>query len=58
MAPIRADWREVTMPLESIEQGVRQLLSFGAEVEVLEPLEMRAELLRLARQVVALYHGG
>jgi predicted DNA-binding transcriptional regulator YafY len=57
-APLRADWCEVTMPLESIEQGVRQLLSFGAEVEVLEPRELRAELLRLASHLVAIYQEG
>lgn len=53
--PPQGDWCEVKMPLESIEQGVRQLLSFGPEVEVVEPAELRRELLRQAKQVLAVY---
>lgn len=48
-------WREVHLPIESIEQGARQMLGFGAEVEVLEPAELRAEVHRLAAQVAALH---
>ena len=51
----RADWHEVLMPIESIEQGARQLLGFGAEIEVVEPAELRTELLRQVRALVALY---
>ena len=47
--PRRDGWREVALPLESIEQGARQLLSFAGEVEVLHPVELRAEVARLAR---------
>ena len=43
------------MPIESIEHGARQLLGLGAEIEVLEPTELRAEVLRQARQLIAIY---
>ena len=45
------------MPIESIEQGARQLLAFGAEIEVIEPAELRAEVLRQARQLLGVYRG-
>jgi predicted DNA-binding transcriptional regulator YafY len=48
-------WRDVHMLIESIEQGARQLLAFGGEVEVIEPLSLRDELLRQAERVVGLY---
>lgn len=51
----RAGWREVLLPIESIEHGARQLLSFGAEVEVIEPAALRSEVLKQARGAVALY---
>jgi predicted DNA-binding transcriptional regulator YafY len=51
----RAGWREVLLPIESIEHGARQLLSFGAEVEVIAPAALRSEVLKQARGVVALY---
>lgn len=53
----RADWHEVLVPLESIEHGARQLLGFGAEIEVVEPAELRAEVQRQAAQLLALYRG-
>jgi predicted DNA-binding transcriptional regulator YafY len=49
----QASWIEVTYPLESIERGARQLLAFGAELQVLEPAELREALVRLASAVVA-----
>jgi predicted DNA-binding transcriptional regulator YafY len=55
---VRAGWCEVLLPIESIEQGARQLLSFGAEIEVIEPVALRAQMLEQARQVVALYPRG
>ncbi|MDR7151318.1 putative DNA-binding transcriptional regulator YafY [Hydrogenophaga palleronii] len=44
----RRGWREVLLSVESIEHGARQLLSYGAEIEVLAPPAMRAEVHRLA----------
>jgi len=43
------------MPIESIEQGARQVLGFGAEIEVIEPAELRAEVLRQARRLMTLH---
>ncbi len=51
----RPGWREVRLPIESIEHGARQLLGFGAEVEVLEPAELRTQMLQQAGQLMALY---
>ncbi len=53
--PLLPDWREMLMPIESIEHGARQLLGFGAEVEVLEPAELRAQVLWQAGQLITLY---
>ncbi len=44
---------DVLLAIESIEQGARQLLAFGAEVEVIEPAALRHEVLRQARALVA-----
>ncbi|HSI47510.1 MAG TPA: WYL domain-containing protein [Ideonella sp.] len=46
-------WQEVLMPIESIEHGARQLLGWGAEVEALAPVELRALVLSMAQAVVA-----
>lgn len=51
------DWLEVLLPTESIEEGARQLLALGAEIEVIEPAALRAELLLRASQVVVVYGG-
>ena len=53
--PDRPRWREVLMPIESIEHGARQLLGFGAEVEVLEPAELRTQVWQQAGRLLALY---
>lgn len=51
----RPGWREVGIAIESIEQGARQLASFGAELEVLAPAPLRAEVIRLARAVLSVH---
>jgi predicted DNA-binding transcriptional regulator YafY len=43
---------EVLLAIESIEHGARQLLAFGAEVEVIEPPALRNEVLRQARALL------
>lgn len=50
-------WVQVLLPIESIEHGARHLLSFGAEVEVLEPLALRQALRDQVVAVAALYPG-
>jgi predicted DNA-binding transcriptional regulator YafY len=49
----KADWKIVLMPIESIEHGARQLLAFGGEIEVLEPLELRAKIIEDAHAIIA-----
>jgi predicted DNA-binding transcriptional regulator YafY len=51
----RAGWREVLIPIESIEHGARQLLALGAEVQVIEPAALRAQVVRSAGKLLALY---
>ncbi|MES2841735.1 MAG: YafY family protein [Pseudomonadota bacterium] len=46
---------EVTIRVESIEQGARQLLGFGDEIEVLAPPAMRERMTQQAGAVAALY---
>ena len=40
---------------QSLEDAFRELLKFGPDAEVLEPVELRARLAATAREVVALY---
>jgi predicted DNA-binding transcriptional regulator YafY len=58
MPATRLDWSEADMPIESIEQGARQLLAFGAEIEVIAPDALRTELVRQARALLATYANG
>jgi predicted DNA-binding transcriptional regulator YafY len=45
----------VTVPIESIGNAAFQFIRLGADLEVLEPPELRSELGRLARSVLDLY---
>ncbi|GAA1655648.1 YafY family protein [Kribbella alba] len=45
----------VAVPIESVANAATQLVRYGNALEVLEPLELRAELTRLARSLVELY---
>lgn len=44
LTPPSAAVQEVMWPIESIEQGALQILGFGAEVEVVEPVALRDEI--------------
>jgi predicted DNA-binding transcriptional regulator YafY len=48
-------WREVEVPIESIEFAAGQLLGFGATIEVLEPDGLRLEMQRRANALLELY---
>ncbi|MBL0919082.1 MAG: YafY family transcriptional regulator [Hydrogenophaga sp.] len=50
---VPAGWRCVVWPLESVEHGARQILGYGAEVEVLEPAALRAEIAAQAEAIRA-----
>lgn len=54
-ASARPAWQEGSIFVESIEQGARTLLGFGAEIEVVAPPELRAEMLRQANALQAVY---
>jgi predicted DNA-binding transcriptional regulator YafY len=49
------DWVRLRLRFRVREAARGILLGFGGNVEVLEPLDLRADLLRLATEAVALY---
>jgi predicted DNA-binding transcriptional regulator YafY len=51
----RLGWREVLLPIESVEQGARQLLGWSGEVQVIGPPELRVAVQRLASAALALH---
>jgi predicted DNA-binding transcriptional regulator YafY len=53
--PDGTGWIRVTVPIESIEHAANQLLSLGANVQVLEPPALRERIRALAAQIGALY---
>jgi predicted DNA-binding transcriptional regulator YafY len=48
-------WRQVTLPIESIEVATGALLALGTEVEVLEPPELRDRIRETAAAITRLY---
>jgi len=42
--PDAEGWRQVTLPIESIEEGASSLLRLGAEIEILAPPALRAAM--------------
>lgn len=53
----RTGWSTAEMPIESVRYSARQILRLGAEIEVLAPDSLRAEVLLEAQKLVALYRG-
>ena len=53
--PGQRDWIRLNIPIESIEHAAHQLLSIGADIEVLDPPELRNRIHMLIRAVSALY---
>jgi predicted DNA-binding transcriptional regulator YafY len=49
------DGDEITIRVESIEQGARQMLAFGDEIEVVAPSALRERMAQQAGAVLALY---
>lgn len=41
-------WQVVSLPVESVDQGARQLLGYGAEFEVVAPEALREEVARIS----------
>jgi len=48
-------WVSVRVPIERADWAARDLIRFGAEIEVLEPAELRLRLFDLARDLSQLY---
>ena len=51
MAVEREGWVEASFRMTSVESAVHELLSLGAEVEVVHPAELRARLAAVGRQI-------
>lgn len=48
-------WATTTVPIESVKHAAHQLLQLGADVEVLEPAELRAAIADAARAIAQRY---
>lgn len=48
-------WREVSLAVEDSDHGARELLSLGAEFEVIEPASLRLRVAQLASEIAALH---
>ena len=48
-------WTEVTIPFESGAQAIREVLRMGADMEVLEPTELRSAVVAEAARISALH---
>jgi predicted DNA-binding transcriptional regulator YafY len=55
--PDAAGWREVTLPVESVEHGHIELLRLGAEAEVVAPPELRQRMRESAEALAKRYAG-
>ncbi len=48
-------WTQITIPIESIDYAVADLLRLGSEVEVLKPVELRRRVADTARALAQIY---
>ena len=48
-------WIRLTIPVESVERSVRELIKLGPDAEVLAPAELRQAMGEAARRLAALY---
>ncbi|MET0727391.1 MAG: YafY family protein [Acidimicrobiales bacterium] len=53
--PDEDGWCETTLRMESLGMAVHELLRFGSDLEVLEPIELRQALAATAAEMVACY---
>lgn len=54
-APDAQGWRQITLQYESLDGACNTLIRFGANVEVLQPPELRDSIIQLATDIVAFY---
>ncbi|HET7525918.1 MAG TPA: WYL domain-containing protein, partial [Burkholderiaceae bacterium] len=53
--PDARGWRQVTVPIESVEHAAREMLRLGDDALVLEPAALRDALIASARQMLERY---
>ena len=53
-----AGWAKVSMRFQFEHEACEFVLSFGTNVEILEPLELREKVVRMARDVIDFYEAG
>jgi predicted DNA-binding transcriptional regulator YafY len=53
--PDRKGWLRCTLPLESLDFGVRELMRLGDEVEVIGPADLRALLAATAKRIAKMH---
>lgn len=56
-APDADGWVRLQLPFEKLEYAMAALLGLGADVEVLEPAELRSRMAEMAAELNALYAG-
>jgi predicted DNA-binding transcriptional regulator YafY len=49
------DWREGSIPIDSIDQAVLEVLALGADIEVLRPPALRRRVRDTAARIAAMY---
>ena len=54
-APDPSGWARCSIPIESIEFGVREVMRLGTEIEVLGPKDLRRALTKTLRTLVQRY---
>ncbi len=50
-------WIRLTVPIESVQHGLVALIQFGPRIEVLDPPELREQIIATARDLLVLYAG-
>jgi predicted DNA-binding transcriptional regulator YafY len=53
--PDQDGWVRAEVPIESIENAQSEFLRLGADVEIIEPAELRARISAVARELAAIY---
>jgi predicted DNA-binding transcriptional regulator YafY len=56
-APDKQGWQRCTIPVESGDYGIRELLRLGEELEVIAPAALRAQTRQALRKVLRHYEG-
>jgi predicted DNA-binding transcriptional regulator YafY len=55
--PDTGGWVRVVIPIESVDQATAELIRLGTGAEVLEPIELRHRIGKVARELARLYRG-